>query len=389
MNISDTPFVTDVRINKRFVYNLITNAKISGKIRDINWLRKISKKIDINEEYLDSLEEIINNLNEIYNKNWDFHFEPVFDSDNKFLYYTIHIIIRFKELEITNSQELFHTIKESFFVIKLDRDCTICKTGFTRFLLSYNEYIKGYLHSHCSFCNIIYGNNIGSCKSLCFGVTTDISYLIDSLTCKFDKHKFEMFLLLIENYLKWESIEGVPYNYISDIIGNHGNIKYYPLSDIVKETYTNAIVNRMLENHNKYNFVFNNNRYRIVLDDIFERKVFDICKQILPESSFNSILVTKINGIYCKYNYPKIVNENDIELNNLRLSNGLKYGTQFRNERIEFKILDNKNEKIVPKEKYRIHNDILESVVNKLEKIINYNAIKSNIIKRENKTNNT
>lgn len=126
------------------------------------------------------------------------------------------LMIHFPLINITNSKGDTHIIKDLFFRISLqtidtsrDRKANIACEG-TRTTYSIKELDSKYTHSHLS------EKAWRSFSEFCLG-SSNFNVLRITLQLTLDENDWWLFLLSIENYLKWESTEGGPYKYMKEI----------------------------------------------------------------------------------------------------------------------------------------------------------------------------
>jgi hypothetical protein len=182
---------------------------------ETNWISKAKEIVEI-----------------VYPGNWDFQE----NEESSFC----TLMIFFPEITITNSVDASHVIKE--FYVKLQfikSNGVLYDFAGTRTLLTQAEVQSNYAHSHCGsaaskgdwggFClgNGPINSQINRLKL--HGVSTE-NYLV-----------FEMFLIGLQAYLEWESLEGGPYHCMSDIHKRKKieNVDDYVLEDTYKK-YINA-----------------------------------------------------------------------------------------------------------------------------------------------------
>jgi len=130
----------------------------------------------------------------------------------------IYLYIHFPEINITNSLEQKHLIKDlytrfSFTVRKNNFETSGYKLNLSfagrRSSLSLKEYESSYRHSHLQS-----GQN--TFTEFCLG-SSDYSLLLQSLRIEPIEDNWMMVLLGLENYLAWESLEGGPYMTIDNL----------------------------------------------------------------------------------------------------------------------------------------------------------------------------
>lgn len=127
-----------------------------------------------------------------------------------------NVYILFKEFEISNTAHRKHTIKD--LVVKIpfkyhsdSKELKISKTiEGTRLTLGNVENSCGYLHSHLPARHNLNFN------TFCLG-STDVANMNSDLILKFNEDKYELFLHMLPNYVNHESLSGGPYIKMSDI----------------------------------------------------------------------------------------------------------------------------------------------------------------------------
>lgn len=121
-------------------------------------------------------------------------------------------IIRFPEIVITNSNKKKHTIRDLF--VRLDFNSTFTNIlglpSAMRMTLDHNELYSGYRHSHIHV-------NVNNWSIFCVG-DTNITQLIQTfMSSSIVPDKFIGFLYQLNEYVRWESLEGGPYIRIDTI----------------------------------------------------------------------------------------------------------------------------------------------------------------------------
>lgn len=215
---------------------------------DNNLKKIIEKKYNLNALYTV--------LEKLYPERWEaniitnVYYEPIYYKDNKkrkkdignnfdirFWLHNItsdcNIIIHFPEIEITDGTNK-HTIKDLYvqLEIELKRDYLDLNLYGIRGSVSSKEALSNYGHSH--FCGI---NQKFS--SFCLGSGPLSNY--KTILSGWNSEDWEYYFILLNDYLKWESIEGTPYRYIANI-GKSNNLErvayntvknyFYPVSNI-------------------------------------------------------------------------------------------------------------------------------------------------------------
>lgn len=150
----------------------------------------------------------------IYPDQWDFRPKDILDGAiNENIYI---MIIKFPSIKITNSTGRAHVIEDIYVkIVFLGFSFSASSIYGTRGKITTAEFNSGYAHSHLP-------NHTGF-NAFCLGATS-YSHLITSLA--YDKWynnpeeweiRFEAFLFQLKSYLEWESIEGTPHRYMSNI----------------------------------------------------------------------------------------------------------------------------------------------------------------------------
>lgn len=124
-----------------------------------------------------------------------------------------NITIWFPEVEITNSRGDKHTVRDLYVKwtigsVGLDRTYKISLHMYgARGEITAKEAYYEYGHSHLS--GWWWGN-------FCTG-SSPFTIMMEEVKQELSEESWEMLFLSLENYLKWESLEGVPYKYMSNI----------------------------------------------------------------------------------------------------------------------------------------------------------------------------
>lgn len=134
------------------------------------------------------------------------------------------LILYYPELTLTNSMNTSHTIYDLVVKTRFSGDglLTLSPQG-KRYSFSEAEIKCGYAHSHLS----TWGHDSNAYKSFCLGSGTPFGRLISlASTSSLSTKQFELFLIQLEEYLKWESLEGKPHismTKIWDSASSNGN----------------------------------------------------------------------------------------------------------------------------------------------------------------------
>lgn len=124
----------------------------------------------------------------------------------------LQITVYIPEFTITNSYGKKHVIRDMYVRFSLHYDFKL-EYGLygARSTLTQYEYAANYQHSHLP-------RTINQAfNSFCLGAG-EIGQVMTLLRNEYSEVNFTLFCLHIKNYLQWESIEGVPYNRMSNIL---------------------------------------------------------------------------------------------------------------------------------------------------------------------------
>lgn len=278
---------------------------------------------------------ILNKIEEYYGK------DRVDSSDNEY------ITIYFPEITITNSVEQSHVIQDLYL------ELMVCSSGMHLYTLYRATKTIGELENSYLFSHVRSGSVANS--SFCYGVDNAVRNIMDKIaSSRVEAVKLISQLCpLIESYLSWESLEGVPYCKIDKIVSNEW--KYTPV-------YVNSLkynINELLAcvKNNitsfKYSYDFEGDSYVIKINP-------DSINEInqLISTNFPQLCVESLNG------YPSKRKEYlETEYDHLI---GTKVLT-FKGEEIKFNIdkSDIHSESLDLKKE--LHPSILVEVINNLE----------------------
>ena len=272
MGISKTNlFSKNVSLNKK---SLITDVRLQKMLIRHNHLT---------EDNLNTLIELYNIANSVYPNQCDLQVNLLGYSNNKILL-NYAILIHFPDLVVNNSHNVNHPIKDMFFRIKLTANGRIDGFDGNRTTFSLIEYYSNYKFSHLSRIGL---DEVPDYRHFCFG-DGDLPKLQSRFNCSASDKKFEVFKILcfcIEGYLSWESLEGVPYIRLSEVINksnewnpnspNRTNCLYYAFNII--RSYRHEI---------DCDFIYQDGKYVIDDNEIFEKSLALIAQNHYSSQGF-------------------------------------------------------------------------------------------------------
>jgi hypothetical protein len=180
------------------------------------------------------------------------------------------IIIKYDEIEISNSNDNRHTIKELYVWVYIDVQTgrlTSYELFGMRTYLTVEEALAQYNHSHLSW------NQIGREGTFCLG-STEIRALLYECYEVYDHDKLTLLFYFINNFVNWESLEGGPYSRIVNI-GKAGREVGLPSTSL--SSYQEALEGYL---SNKYvpmlSYNDSNHEFEVVINDTFVDQIKEL-----------------------------------------------------------------------------------------------------------------
>lgn len=232
----DTIYKINAWSNDSSIFNMTLENGTTSSVYGYNIIKEIVKDLEKIKEYLatknkykvDKIEEfrkggrlmhpddILPIANDIFGEDRVYIKQSEIDCFDNLLSYSIYI--HFPVINITNSREDKHQIKDLYVRFKIEYDYdsdhfSMILQG-RRLSMSLKEWESSYGHSHLS------GRGENEFREFCLGSSDFARLMMDTRIEKTEDCWTIMFMAL-ENYLKWESIEGGPYKNIFNI--TYGN----------------------------------------------------------------------------------------------------------------------------------------------------------------------
>lgn len=347
---------------------------------------------------------MIKALNNFYPNRWDIDLEFIYDyfntkSDNdKIVVLVKGITIHYPNVTISNKDNKQYNIKDLFVSLKFElnkkdkenKKVNIIGIFGRRATLTYEEVCSNYAHSHLNpnLAHYFESNNKNLFRNtitkFCTGSGEINILLADYNSDSFNEDRFNLILVQLITLVSWESIEGTPYRYISNIkirlnSSTPTEIKLCnSYSNIIRYIRDNFSNNRLLPEDIK--FIIKNSKVEL------DENVFD--KFVLKLSDCNSIV--KGNFI-CFESDGKYYMHNSVKPSEIKY---YKYTEQnpivFRGQDFPFTIIYPEEIKKEEVEKSLI---LFKPAVLKLKKEIedeiNEKIIRNNIIRYKSKSDST
>ena len=231
-------------------YNYVIKAIENNNHKKLHFLKYLSSQGFIPVGSEENLHEMIKIFEQKFQGNQDLAFEVKEDEDCFKLYPYFKVL--YPEIEITNTNKEKHTIKNLVVIFSLKWDSCFKKwkiddmTGL-RLTLSYLELSRSYPHSHLSSNNVTTNFKSMTSSKFCLGSST-LGMSIAEYNTESNKEQsnlvLEGILYTLDTYVTWESLEGVPHNYIRKLLPFGGT----PVSDSSLDSHSIRVVNFLKEN---------------------------------------------------------------------------------------------------------------------------------------------
>lgn len=240
----------------------------------------------INENHRDSVpKEISMMLDKHYPERWD--------------YIDGRCVIHFPFFIISNSNGNTHEIKNLFVFFYLCCDTKrIGEIRGFRTTQSFLEYKSTYFHSHLRS-KQLENINFNGVSNFCLG-KSNFSKVCAELRWQYNPTEFEFFLIQLESFLKWESLEGVPYKKIKELTYGNGHMNFNEPE--LKHVYQDDNLSSVIEKIKEYfKVVVENGKFSVKLrdkKDLLEDITNAIYYGNTPVLDNKNYLATYSNGRY-------------------------------------------------------------------------------------------
>ena len=169
------------------------------------FLKEIKIAVDYHyaKTYINFVNSIVPILDAIYPNNYDLQFDK--ESNH------LNLLIKFDTFTIINSNRNTRDISGLYVLInfEMNGDEDVVVSEFRGFRSTYDleAYKHGYAHSHL---HAKRSGDLFRSTNFCTG-STGFTAVLAELRDNIDLEKFELFLYDLDNYVRWESLEGTPY----------------------------------------------------------------------------------------------------------------------------------------------------------------------------------
>ena len=272
-------------------YNYVIKAIENNNHKKLHFLKYLSSQGFMPVGSEENLYEMIKIFEQKFQENQDLAFEVRENFEGFEL--RPYFKVLYPEIEITNTNKEKHTIKNLVVVFSLEWDSSFKKwkinemTGL-RLTLSYLELNKQYLHSHLSTNSLTSNFKSMSSSKFCLGSST-LGMSIAEYNTESNKEQsnlvLEGILYTLDTYVTWESLEGVPHNYIRNLLPIGGTA----VRDSALNFHSLRVVNFLKEN--KIPLALD---YGVMNDSIFIKNSLEnaeFFKSILQNSSISESFI--------------------------------------------------------------------------------------------------
>ena len=231
-------------------YDYVIKAIENNNHKKLHFLKYLSSQGFMPVGSEENLHEMIKIFEQKFQGNQDLAFEVKQEVDGFKL--CPYFKVLYPEIEITNTNKEKHTIKNLVVVFSLTWDSSFKKwkiddMGGLRLTLSYLELNKLYSHSHLSSSSLTSNFKSMTSSQFCLGSST-LGMSIAEYNTESNKEQsnlvLEGILYTLDTYVTWESLEGVPHNYIRNLLPFGGT----PVNDSRLDSHSLRVVNFLKEN---------------------------------------------------------------------------------------------------------------------------------------------
>ena len=343
-----------------------------------NVLRVFSISSQFNEDEIVFLKAQLTNMFEsldtVYPDRWDCYCSGTM----------LFFLIEFPEIEITNRFSHRHTLLDVFVCISFTLDTNqegdpqflIYNIGLTRATLTKAEVDICYYHSHVP-AHRPSQNDCLHIGSFCLG-SGDFQNSFNNLASPvYHSDNFMLFIMSIENFLSYESIEGGPHIRMSNIGTGNANRRRQGFHEVV-----NIINDRVISPDINFNIV--NNQFRVINNEQFERYVHGIItKYAKTDYRIYDFLVKQVGNSTVNYSSANTALTHK-QLNDQYKENYMAPSFAFRDRIIEFQVIPIREGETVSPENYKVDQKILDHVCKTIEQNIYFAQVRRSTTEGQN-----
>lgn len=265
---------------------------------------------------------------------------------------SVRVVFHIPEMKIKNSLESEHTIRDLYLLFTFYRyenlkSIILYSVKLFRATYTVTEIYHNYLHSHYS------GDPNNSSGNICFG-NTELGHIVKGYKeIMFNPKDIVYLITLLQTYLRWESIEGVPYKKIDTMKPFRVKEKtvdldkLYSDKDLIKNI--REYVYEKLGNFSYYFELAEDGSFVIKLNTSDKTKIGNLITDYFCEKGLNEFLVRNINGVIGDIEELTMDNVDTKNLSKLNLNGQLLFPTVIENpEKVDIDELNKIYKKSAP-----------------------------------------
>lgn len=320
------------------------------------------------------LTSMFDSLDDVYHNRWDCY------CDSGMLFF----LIEFPEIEIINRNNARHTLLDVFVCLSFTIDTNeegdpqflAHSIGLTRATLTKSEADAGYYHSHVPS-RRPHQTECFHLGQFCLG-TGDFPNTFNTLVSEvYHSDNFMLFILSIESFVAYESLEGGPHIRMSSIGTGNAFRRRQPYNEVVDIIYKEIISPDI-------NFNIVNNQFRVINDEQFERYIHGIILEYAKyDPRIYDYLVKTVNGTVVNYSSANVALTHE-QLNNQYRQNNMAPSFAFRDRIIEFKVIPIRESETISPDNYKVDQSILNHVCKTIEENIYFAQVRRSTIEGQN-----
>jgi len=330
--------------------------------------------------------EMLDTLEETYGEDSDLHLEPYPGYHSGYRNRVqLYLVIRFKRVTIRNSRGRSHDIYGLFIYIPIEAEYSSVRPSVTkiqcrRYKATREEIRAGYMHSHypgssygATDSGRVYQFDLNNGNVFCTGNSSGIH---NHFGLYGGKLAWKLFLLELEAFVSWESLEGGPHIGMSNIRGSRSLLS--PSRIVIRDFYDEL---KLSYNTLNLNFIEVNNSIRILEDELFED--FLRVRGTNPSSYLNVQIATRDeSGNWFRF----AIDREAIPGHRLASRRSLdRYKIWFREEEIKFEVVNSHGD-VTANEMY-INPNISKYVKKRIEKTIRQKQVRGYLASRQHSIN--
>ena len=218
-------------------------------------------------KYLDTTEKKIQFLDKIVKLVHKGEYEIVSRDED------VDIILHYPELVITNSGGIQHKLQSVFVKYSMGSGLSLLKISMARTTYTESEYSACYKFSHCK------SDSMDNWSTrFCYGESKELNLMIAKCVDG-NIMNLKYLIFMFKEYLCWESLEGIPYNYISNIKSKQYRSYYVNISDDTLK----SVMRKVYKSLTNFKYSFGQDPITVVLDESSLTSIENLLTDTYPE----------------------------------------------------------------------------------------------------------